>query len=129
MSSLTILHLRVVSAVRLNIASTLPLASQNKSDIAAERSQVKRLIPAFLARWQVENEHFYRLDIAASDHQYYKHCYLRLMPADGSAPPKVVGYVYGGQGTINVASWSPDGAQVAFVSNSDLLQLRGRQLL
>ena len=25
------------------------------------------------------------------------------MPADGSAPPKVIAYVYGGQGTINVA--------------------------
>ena len=43
------------------------------------------------------------------------------MPADGSAPPKVIGYVYGGQGTINVPSWSPDGTHIAFVSNSDTL--------
>jgi Tol biopolymer transport system component len=63
----------------------------------------------------------YGLDVQPSDHPYYRHCYLRLMPADGSAPPKVIAYVYGGQGTINVPSWSPDGTHLAFVSNSDAL--------
>jgi Tol biopolymer transport system component/regulation of enolase protein 1 (concanavalin A-like superfamily) len=63
----------------------------------------------------------YGLDVEASNHPYYKHCMIRLMPADGSAPPKTIAYVYGGQGTINVPSWSPDGTHVAFVSNSDLL--------
>lgn len=29
--------------------------------------------------------------------------------------------VYGGQGTINVPSWSPDGRMLAFVSHSDVM--------
>ena len=40
------------------------------------------------------------------------------MPIAGGAP-KVIAYVYGGQGTINVPSWSPDSKMVAFVSNTD----------
>ena len=42
------------------------------------------------------------------------------MPTDGSAAPKIIAYVYGGQGTINVPSWSPDSRKIAFVSNLDL---------
>jgi len=56
-------------------------------------------------------------DVAADDHPFYKQVTIRMMPADGSAPPRVVAYVYGGQGTINVPSWSPDGTRIAFVSN------------
>ena len=33
---------------------------------------------------------------------------------------KVIGYVYGGQGTMNVPSWSPDSRQIAFVSNTQM---------
>jgi TolB protein len=56
-------------------------------------------------------------DVDASDHPYYKRVYLRVMPAAGGAA-KVIAYVYGGQGTINVPSWSPDSKRLAFVSNS-----------
>ena len=50
----------------------------------------------------------YGADVEPADHPYYKHVTLRLMPLDSSAPPRVIAYVYGGQGTINVPSWSAD---------------------
>ena len=55
------------------------------------------------------------------DHPFYKQCYLRLMPYP-AGPPKVIAYVYGGQGTINVPSWSPDSKKIAFVSNTDAVK-------
>jgi TolB protein len=58
-------------------------------------------------------------DINATEHPYYKQCYLRLLPTAGGAP-RVIAYVYGGQGTINVPSWSPDSRRIAFVSNTGL---------
>jgi TolB protein len=57
-------------------------------------------------------------EVKPEDHPFYKRVYLMLMPAAGG-PPRVIAYVYGGQGTINVPSWSPDSKRVAFVSNSD----------
>ena len=56
-------------------------------------------------------------EIDPNSHPSYKRVMLKLMPASGGAP-KVVGYLYGGQGTINVPSWSPDSKRFAFVSNS-----------
>jgi hypothetical protein len=58
-------------------------------------------------------------DVPADDHPFYKHVMLRLMPV-GGGPARVIAYVYGGQGTINVPSWSPDGKRLAFVSNSGM---------
>jgi Tol biopolymer transport system component len=56
-------------------------------------------------------------DVALEDHPPNREdVQLRIMPADGSAPPQVLTRLFGGQGTINVPSWSPDGRQVAFVS-------------
>ncbi len=57
-------------------------------------------------------------DVAPGDHPFYKQVYLRLMPIPGGQA-RVVAYVYGGQGTINVPSWSPDSKRVAFVSNTN----------
>ncbi len=59
-------------------------------------------------------------DVSPSDHPFYKHVYIRLMPADGGKP-KVLAAVYGGQGTMNTPNWSPDGKHIAFISNSNFL--------
>ena len=59
----------------------------------------------------------YPKDVSATDHPWYQKVYLRLMPANGGVP-KTIAYVYGGQGTINVPSWSPDSKKIAFVSNT-----------
>ncbi len=56
-------------------------------------------------------------DVQPSQHPFYKNVTLRLMPIEGGEP-KIIAYVYGGQGTINVPSWSPDSKKIAFVSNS-----------
>lgn len=56
-------------------------------------------------------------EIDPTSHPFYQRVYLKLMPAAGGVP-KVIGYLYGGQGTINVPGWSPDGKQIAFVTNS-----------
>lgn len=56
-------------------------------------------------------------EVEPSDHPAAKRVYLRVMPLHGGAP-RVAAYLYGGQGTINVPSWSPDSRQVAFVSNT-----------
>jgi Tol biopolymer transport system component len=56
-------------------------------------------------------------DNPPSDHPFYKKVYIRKMPATGG-PPQTIAYVYGGQGTINTPSWSPDGKSISFISNT-----------
>ena len=63
---------------------------------------------------------FHKDEVEPGDHPFYKHVYLRVMPV-GGGPIKVVAYLYGGQGTINTPSWSPDSKHIAFVSNTKLL--------
>jgi TolB protein len=55
-------------------------------------------------------------DIDPNSHPSYQRVLLRLMPAAGGAP-RVLAYLYGGQGTLNAPSWSPDSRRLAFVSN------------
>jgi TolB protein len=70
-------------------------------------------------KW-IEYITFLKNEVAPGDHPFYKHVYLRVMPV-GGGPSKVVAYLYGGQGTINTPSWSPDSKHLAFVSNTNLL--------
>ncbi len=55
-------------------------------------------------------------EVPADAHPFYQRVYLRLMSVD-DLEPRVISYVYGGQGTMNVPSWSPDGKKIAMVSN------------
>jgi TolB protein len=54
-------------------------------------------------------------------HPYDKNVVIRLMPLEGGKP-KVIATLFGGQGTINVPSWSPDGKKFAFVSYRHILK-------
>ncbi|MEI9945983.1 MAG: hypothetical protein WDN26_17400 [Chitinophagaceae bacterium] len=62
----------------------------------------------------------YHTSVLPQDHPFYKKVMLRMMPVSGG-PVKVIAYLYGGQGTINTPSWSPDSKRIAFVSNSGIL--------
>lgn len=57
-------------------------------------------------------------EVPFGEHPFYKKCTLRIMPTHGGTP-KIIAYIYGGQGTINVPSWSKDSKRIAFVTNSD----------
>lgn len=56
-----------------------------------------------------------RGDVEPGDHPANKNVELRLIPAEGGES-KLIAKLFGGQGTINVNSWSPDNRTIAFVS-------------
>jgi len=58
-------------------------------------------------------------DKSVKGHPANKDVCLRIMPAAGGEPAILV-TLFGGQGTINVPSWSPDSRFVAFVSYREL---------
>jgi Tol biopolymer transport system component len=58
-------------------------------------------------------------EIDPNQHPFYKQCLLRIMPFNGGTP-QIIGYIYGGQGSINVPSWSPDSKYISFVTNTRL---------
>ncbi|MGH8678518.1 MAG: hypothetical protein ACREUQ_09235, partial [Burkholderiales bacterium] len=58
---------------------------------------------------------FLSFDKSVKGHPPNKDVTLRLMPAAGGKP-RVLVKLFGGQGTINVPSWSPDSKRLALVS-------------
>lgn len=58
---------------------------------------------------------YHKGDLKPDEHLPNKNVVLRLMPAEGGVPKTIV-ELFGGQGTINVNSWSPDSKQFAYVS-------------
>ncbi len=57
----------------------------------------------------------YDNSVPPGSHPPNKNVALRLMSADGGEP-RTIARFFGGQGTINVPSWSPDSKEFAFVS-------------
>jgi TolB protein len=58
---------------------------------------------------------FLSFDKSVKEHPPNKDVALRLLALPGGEP-RVLTRLFGGQGTLNVPSWSPDSRQVAFVS-------------
>jgi Tol biopolymer transport system component len=54
-------------------------------------------------------------DVPPGDHPANKFVAIKVMPASGG-PVRIVAKLFGGQGTMNVPSWSPDSTHLAFVS-------------
>lgn len=54
-------------------------------------------------------------DVKPDEHLPHQNVELRLMNSDGSQM-RTIASLFGGQGTINVNSWSPDSSKFAFVS-------------
>ena len=70
--------------------------------------ELQQLVPPHLARRPVDRLPELRQGRGSGGPSVLQAGHLRLMPIEGGVP-RVIAYVYGGQGTINVPSWSPDG--------------------
>ncbi len=57
----------------------------------------------------------YPADVPANSHPHNKRVLLQSQQTN-SPEAKVLAYIYGGQGTMNVPSWSPDSKMIAFVT-------------
>jgi TolB protein len=64
---------------------------------------------------------FVSFDKSVKGHPYDQNVVIRIMPIQGGKP-KVIATLFGGQGTINVPSWSPDSKKLAFVSYRHILK-------
>lgn len=58
---------------------------------------------------------YHEYEVAPGDHTPNQNVELRMIPAKGGEPKTLV-KLFGGQGTINVNSWSPDSRKFAYVS-------------
>ena len=58
---------------------------------------------------------YHDTDLAPDQHLANKNVQLRLIPASGGQPVVLLDF-FGGQGSLNVNSWSPDSRRFAFVS-------------
>ena len=68
---------------------------------------------------------FVSFDKSVKGHPANQNVVLRLMPLAGGKP-KVIATLFGGQGTINVPSWSPDSTRIAFVSYRHIFPLANK---
>lgn len=64
---------------------------------------------------------FVSFDKSVKGHPYDRNVVIRLMPMEGGKP-RIIATLFGGQGTINVPSWSPDSKRIAFVSYRHILK-------
>ena len=81
----------------------LPIASADRTVIYHTSLNIQA------PNWTKDNH------VKPGDHPPNKDVALRMMPANGGAITTLAKF-FGGQGTINVASWSPDSKNIAFVT-------------
>ena len=59
---------------------------------------------------------FLSYDKSVEGHPPNREVVLRLMDLEEGGEPRIIARLFGGQGTLNVPSWSPDSRQFSFVS-------------